>query len=167
MIKKRIGENLGLIIINKSNIHNTGVFAKKDISKGTKIIEYVGEIISKKEADKRAEEQLKKSNNHTSDGGVYIFELNKKYDIDGNVPWNKAKSINHSCDPNAETEDIQGHIWILALKDIKKGEEITYNYGYNFKDYQEHPCNCGSKNCAGYILAEKHWKKLKNKTQTP
>lgn len=163
MIKKRVGEKSRLIKVRNSGIHNKGVFAKKDISKGTKIIEYVGEIITKAESDKRAEEQLKSSKNHTKDGGVYIFELNKKYDIDGKVKWNPAKYINHSCNPNAETENIKGHIWIIALKDIKKSEEITYNYGYALEDYQEHPCLCGSKNCVGYIVAEEHWSKLKRK----
>jgi hypothetical protein len=160
-MKKRIAKKSPYIIVKKSKIHNKGVYAKKDIPKGTKIIEYVGEIITKKEADKRAEKQLEKSKGHSIDGGVYIFELNKRYDIDGKVPWNLAQYINHSCNPNAETEDQDGHIWIIAAKDIKKGEEITYNYGYDFKDYKDHPCKCGSKNCVGYILAEKHWKKLK------
>lgn len=163
MIKKRVGEKSKLIKVKSSGIHNKGVFAKKDIAKGMKIIEYVGEIITKAESDKRAENQLQNSENHTKDGGVYIFELNKKQDIDGKVKWNPAKYINHSCDPNAETENIRGHIWIIALKDIKKGEEITYNYGYGMEDYQNHPCLCGSKNCIGYILAEEHWPKLRRK----
>lgn len=155
--------NTEFIEIKNSNIHNKGVFAKKDISKGTRIIEYVGEKITKKEAEKRAEKQMKKSKNHCVDGGVYIFELNKKYDIDGKVDWNPARLINHSCDPNCETEMIDEHIWIIAIKNIKKGDEITYNYGYDLNDFEEHLCKCNSKNCAGYIVAEKHWTKLKRK----
>lgn len=161
MTKKRVGKPSPYIIVKSSGIHNKGVFAKKNIKKGTKIIEYVGEIITKKESDSRAQTQLEKNKKNKTHGAVYIFELNKRYDIDGNVPWNKAKYINHSCDPNAETEDINGHIWIIAIKDIKKGEEITYNYGYDLEDYKDHPCKCKSKNCVGYIVAEKHWKKLK------
>jgi hypothetical protein len=147
--------------IKESKIHNKGVFAKKDIPKRTKIIEYVGEKITKSESQKRAEKQLKKSKNHTVDGGVYIFELNKKYDIDGKVSWNPAQYINHSCSPNCEVEIIKGKIWIISLRKIKKGEEISYNYGYDLDEYKEHPCICGSRNCVGYILAEEHWKKIK------
>ncbi len=163
MEKKRKAEKSKFVKVRKSGIHNKGVFAKRDIPKGAKIIEYVGEIITKAESDRRAESQLSQSENHTKDGGVYIFELNKKYDIDGKVKWNKAKYINHSCNPNAETDNIKGHIWIIATEDIKKGEEITYNYGYDLENYQEHPCMCGSKNCVGYIVAEEHWPKLKRK----
>jgi uncharacterized protein len=163
MTKKRVAEKSKYIKVKNSGIHNKGVFSKRDIPKGTKIIEYVGEIITKTESDKRAEKQLNLSESHTKDGGVYIFELNKKYDIDGKVPWNKAKYINHSCNPNAETENIKGHIWIIAIKDIKKGKEITYNYGYDLENYQDHPCKCNSKNCMGYITAEEHWPKLKRK----
>jgi uncharacterized protein len=163
MTKKRVAKKSKFIKVRSSGIHNKGVFAKKDIPKGTKIIEYVGEIITKAESDKRAEKQLNLSKNHTKDGGVYIFELNKKHDIDGKVKWNKAKFINHSCNPNAETDILKGHIWIIAIKDIKKGEEITYNYGYDLENYEEHPCKCNSKNCIGYIVAEEHWPKLKRK----
>lgn len=151
------------IVVKNSKIHNKGVFAKKDIKKGTKVIEYIGEKITKAEAERRAEKQLEKSKNHTVDGGVYIFELNKKYDIDGKFPWNPAQYINHSCNPNCEVENIGGHLWIIAIKDIKKGEEISYNYGYDLENFGEHPCKCNSKNCVGFIVAEKYWKKLKKK----
>lgn len=155
--------NTEFIIIKNSKIHYRGVFAKKNIPKGTQIIEYVGEKITKKEADRRAEKQLDKSKNHSVDGGVYIFELNKKYDIDGNVSWNPARYINHSCNPNCETESDEESIWIVALRDIKKGEELSYNYGYDLSNYEEHPCLCGSKNCVGYIVDESKWDKLKKK----
>lgn len=146
--------------VRDSGIHGRGVFAKKDIPKGVRVIEYVGEKITKKESEKRADEQLKRSNNHKDGGGVYIFELDKKYDIDGDVEWNIARLINHSCNPNCETEDNDSFIWIISLREIKKGEEITYNYGYDLEDYKNHPCRCGSEKCMGYIAAEKHWKKL-------
>ena len=150
------------IELKPSIIHNLGVYASKDIAKGTKIIEYVGNKLTKTQADKRADEILEASQKDNSKGMVYIFELNKKYDIDGEVPYNTAKYINHSCNPNCEVEIIKGKIWVIALKDIKKGEELSYNYGYDFEDYQDHTCKCGSENCIGYILAEEHWFKLKN-----
>ena len=150
------------IEIKKSGIHNKGVFAKKDIKKGTEVIEYTGRKITKRESDKIAEKQIERSKKDKSKGAVYIFELNKKYDIDGNISGNPAKFINHSCDPNAETQiEDKKKIWVVATKDIKKGEEITYNYGYDIDNFEEHLCKCGSKNCVGYILDKKQWKKLK------
>jgi len=140
-----------------------GIFAKKDIPKGAKIIEYVGNKLTKKQSEVRADEILEASRNHTMAGGVYIFELNKRYDIDGSVSWNTARFINHSCDPNAESDIIGGRIWIIATRDIKKGEEITYDYGYDMDDYESHPCRCGKPNCVGYIVAQEHWTKLKRK----
>lgn len=149
------------IEVRNSRIHHKGVFAVRDIPKGTKIIEYVGRKLTKKESDKAFEENFEKHIENEDNGAVYIFELNKKYDIDGNVPWNTAKYINHSCNPNCETDIINDRIWIVSLRDIKKGEEITYNYGYDFDAALNHPCRCGSENCVGFILAEEDWPKLK------
>ncbi len=146
------------IIVRKSSIHNRGVFASCDIPKGTRVIEYVGEKISKKVAQDRVTSTI--DNADENNGAVYIFELNKRQDIDGNVPYNTARYINHSCDPNCEAEIIRGRIWIIALRDIRTGEEISYNYGYDLDDFEDHPCRCGSENCLGYIVAEEHWKKV-------
>jgi SET domain-containing protein len=151
------------IVLKKSPIHNKGVFARKDIPEGTEVIEYVGELIGKSEAEKRGEKVLAESRKSNDKGAVYIFELNDKYDIDGNVSYNTAGYINHSCDPNCEAVNIDDHIWIVALRDIKKGEELSYNYGYGFENYEDHPCRCGAADCAGYILAEEHWHKLKKR----
>ncbi|MCK5259562.1 MAG: SET domain-containing protein-lysine N-methyltransferase [Candidatus Omnitrophica bacterium] len=147
--------------IKESRIHSTGIFAEKDIPKGTRIIEYVGEKISKSESDRRADIPLEENKKNSEYGAVYIFDLNKRHDIDGNVPYNTAKFINHSCDPNCETEIIRGHVWIIALRDIKEGEELAYNYNYSFEDYEEHECRCGSNRCVGYILDEDHWPRLR------
>ena len=122
------------ILKRRSGIHGWGIFAKKDILKDAKIIEYVGEKITKKESDRRADLTLHKSKKNRAHGSVYIFELNKRYDIDGNVPYNTAKYINHTCSPNCEAHLIHGHIWIVAMRDIKKGAELSYNYGYGFYD---------------------------------
>ncbi len=150
------------VTIKNSGIHNKGAFAACDIPKGTKVIEYLGEKISKAEAEKRAERTLENSKKSKENGAVYIFELSKKFDIDGNVPWNPARYINHSCSPNCEAEnEDEKHIWIMALRDIKKGEELTYNYGYDLDCYEDHPCKCGSENCVGYIVGEDDWPKLK------
>jgi len=124
--------------VRKSKIHNKGVFAKKDIPKGTYMIEYIGRKITNKEADEISEREV-------ASGVVYLFELNKKWTLDGNTNNNDAKYINHSCEPNAESINDDGHIWIEAVKDIKKGEEITYDYCLTTDDYKDHPCRCGTK----------------------
>ncbi|MBR9698937.1 SET domain-containing protein [Candidatus Woesearchaeota archaeon] len=149
------------IRVARSKIHSTGVYAKKGIRKGTKIIEYVGEKLTKKESDKRADVALDKHAKDKNNGAVYIFELNKKYDIDGDFYFNTAKFINHSCNPNCDVEISNDKIWIIALRQIKKGEELSYNYGYDYEDYEDHVCHCGSDKCVGYILSEDHWPKLK------
>ena len=151
------------ITITNSKIHGKGIIAKKDIPAETQIIEYVGELISKKESDKRGELAVQEAKENHTKGAVYIFTLNKKNDIDGNVEWNPARLINHACDPNCEAATVDGEIWIYALRDIKKGEELNYNYGYDIHDYTEHPCRCGCKNCVGYIAEESKWPALKRK----
>ena len=148
----------------KSHVHGSGLFAVQNIKKGSKIIEYIGDKVTKKEGDKRADKQIKQFKKNINNGMVYIFELNKLYDIDGFVSYNHAKLINHSCNPNCEVEIINNEIWISAIKNIKKYTELSYNYGYSYDtDYVDHICKCGSSNCVGYILDEDHWPKLKNK----
>lgn len=149
-----------LFEIKRSPIHNLGVFATLQIKKGTHIIEYIGEKITKTESERRndAWSKIAKEKNL---GAVYIFELNKRYDLDGNVEYNTAKHINHSCDPNCEAVNSRGHIWIVAIKNIQVGEELSFNYGYNIEHFMDHPCNCGVKYCVGYIVREDQRKKLK------
>jgi len=162
-VKKRKPTSSPYISVRKSKIHSTGVFAKKNISEGTKIMEYVGDKLSRTRASKKAEDPLEQNRKNCDVGAVYLFELNSRYDLDGNVDYNTARYINHSCDPNAESDIIRGRVWIIALKYIKKGEEISYNYNYNYEDHEEHPCHCGAKNCLGYILAREEWWKIKRK----
>ena len=147
--------------VRKSKTHGLGVFAAKDIPKGTKIIEYVGERIDKKESDRRATVQLERAEEDPEAGAVYIFTLNKMWDIDGNVDWNTARLLNHSCSPNCETEIYDDHIWIQAIKDIPKGTELSYDYGYDVDNWDEHPCKCGSPNCIGYIVSKDQWPTLR------
>jgi len=154
------------IVVRKSRIHNAGVFAKKDIPKNTRVIEYVGEKVTKAESERRADIPFEKSKKNGEYGAVYIFILNKRFDIDGNVPYNTARFINHSCEPNCETEIIRGRIWVVSLRDIKKGEELAYNYNYDYEDYEDHTCLCRAKRCVGYILDEDYWSKLKQREKT-
>ena len=92
---------------------------------------------------------------------MYIFELNKKYDIDGSMLYNKARYINHSCNPNCEVDIIKNKIWISSIKKINKGEELNYDYGYPFNedDFNDHICKCGSDNCIGFIISQDDWVK--------
>jgi SET domain-containing protein len=129
----------------RSSIHGTGGYARKFIPKDTYVIEYVGEKITKKEAERRCDED-----------NCYIFTYDDKYDLDGNVNWNPARWINHSCDANCETIDDDGHIWIAAVRDIQAGEELSFNYCYDLDEYVDHPCQCGSEKCVGYIVDDKH-----------
>ena len=94
---------------------------------------------------------------------MYLFELDSKHDLDGNVPYNTARLINHTCDPNCETDVINGKIWIKASKDIPKGTELSYDYGFELDDWENHPCRCGKKNCIGYIVKQESWIKLRKK----
>jgi SET domain-containing protein len=136
--------------VKSSTIHGTGAFARQDITPGTRVIEYIGEKITKAESLCRCEK-----NNQ------YIFTLDDEFDLDGNVPWNPARFINHSCAPNCEAELDEGHVWIVALRDIKAGEELTYNYNYDLEDYRDHPCYCSVPGCVGYIVAEEFFEHVR------
>lgn len=138
--------------VRKSRIHGKGVFAVQDITKGTRILPYLGKKISLQEATKRI-----------AQGNAYIFCFDDRYDIDGNTPKNRARYINHSCDPNCESDIIEGQIWILALRDIQAGEELNYDYGYELDGYEKRPCRCSAKNCCGYIVDQEYWGRLPQK----
>jgi len=138
------------LIFKESRIHGLGGFAKTDISSGSHVIEYLGEKITKQESVRRCE-----ANNQ------YIFALNDREDLDGDVDWNPARFINHSCAPNCEVEWDGSHIWIVAKRDIKAGDEITFNYGYDLVDYREYPCVCGAPKCVGYIVAEQFFERVR------
>ena len=135
--------------IKKSKIDNKGrgLYAAKDIKEGTKIINYSGKIITNKQVDE--------SDKYDNNKPIYLFTLNKRYTIDGDFPWNTAGLVNHSCDPNAQYDSKGLKVWVTAIKDIKKGEEITSDYGFGFDaDYKQFPCKCSAKNCCGYIIRE-------------
>ena len=137
-----------------STIHGTGGFARKNIPNGQLVIEYVGERIDKKESNRRCEE-----NNE------FIFTLDESVDLDGNVPSNPARFINHSCQPNCDAEIIDNRIWIVANRDIKASEEITFNYGFDLEDYRDYPCHCGSPECVGFIIAEEFFEHVRNQQE--
>ena len=143
-----------------SNIDNRGLFASKNIKKGTKIIYYIGKIITKKQTENNPK--------FDNDKAIYLFNLNNRYDLDGDFTYNTARLINHSCNPNCEVEGKGLKLWISSIKDIKKNEEITYVYGFSFdENYKDFPCKCGSKNCCGYIVREgSRWRIKKKKKKS-
>ena len=143
--------------IKKSRIDNKGLYANRNIKKGTRIIEYKGKVITVKETEKNSKFDNEKA--------IYLFNLNKKYDLDGDFKFNKARLINHSCEPNCEVSGSGLRVWVYAIKDIKVNEELSYDYGFSYdKDFKQFPCRCGAKNCVGYIVREgSRWRIKKKK----
>ena len=148
-----------LFKIKRSKIDKKGLYANCNISKGTRIIEYKGKVITRK----KAEEDPKFDNGKA----IYLFNLNKRFDLDGDFKFNIARLINHSCEPNCEVAGSGLKVWIYAIKNIKKDEELSYDYGFSFdKDYKQFPCRCGAKKCVGYIVREgSRWRIKKDKSK--
>ena len=122
-------------MIRSSAIHAAGCYTTASIRKGTHIVEYTGPRITKEEADGKYQDSPT----------TYLFGVGKGDTvIDGH---GTAMFINHSCDPNCETEEIDGRVWIIAIRRITAGEELTYDYYLYDGDEDEAACNCGSKNC--------------------
>ena len=104
--------------IKKSAIDKKGrgLYATRDIKKGTKIIDYVGKLITKK--------QTEESDKYDNGKPIYLFNINKRYDLDGDFPWNTAGLINHSCDNNCDYDGKGLKIWVKAIKNIKKERNL-------------------------------------------
>ena len=139
----------------QSGVHGRGVFAVQDIAEGETIIEYMGEIISWPEAQARHPHDPKDPN-HT-----FYFSLEDGNVIDALFGGNSSRWINHSCDGNCDADEENGRVFIKALRNIKAGEELNYDYGliidepYTKKLKAEYPCWCGAKTCRGTLLARK------------
>lgn len=151
-----------------SNVHGKGVFAVQDLAEGETLIEYVGEVITWKEALRRHPHDPKDPN-HT-----FYFHIDEKHVIDAKYGGNSSRWINHSCNPNCEADEQDGRVFIKALRNIKAGDELFYDYGliidapYTKKLLAEYPCWCGSPDCRGTLLApkdEKPGKKEKKKNK--
>lgn len=108
-----------------------GLFALERIPKDACVIEYVGRTVSKEESE--------------NSRSKYLFEISKNKTIDGKPKINKAGYINHACNPNCETEIAKGRIFVMAIKDIKPGEELTYDYGREYCLEHCVPCRCAAK----------------------
>ena len=150
------------IAARRSPIHGNGVFAIAPIAKGETVIEYKGRLITHKQADREYADGA-------DTGHTFLFTLNDSYIIDANVGGNTARWINHSCDPNCEAvieededeDPRKDKVLIQAIRDIRPGEELTYNYGITL-EVPHTPamkklwaCRCGAPRCTGTLLQPK------------
>ena len=131
------------LIVRPSKIHATGCYTTAPIAEGTFVVEYTGLRLTAEEAETRYADQQE----------TYLFGLDDgKHVIDG---FGEAAFINHSCDPNCETDEIEGRVWIIAARDIAAGEELTYDYNlYDGELDDDQPCLCGAANCRGTLWGE-------------
>lgn len=141
--------------VRHSEIHQWGVFASLRIPEGTRIVEYRGRRVSRRRADADGRES------NEAHPIVLLFSIDARTVIDAAQGGNEARFINHSCEPNCEAVLDKGRIYIEATRDIRPGEELTYDYQLEADGRQtaklkhQYACNCGSKSCRGTMLAPK------------
>ena len=141
------------LMIRSSAIHAAGCYTTTPIRKGSRVAEYTGHLLTKKEADKRYEHSPV----------TYLFGLGDgSMVIDGH---SMAMFINHSCDSNCQTEEINDHVYIVAIRNIKAGEEITYDYCLYDGGEDEANCNCGSVLCRRTMYSPAEVKRRKKKVR--
>lgn len=141
--------------VGRSRIEGTGLFAKRKIPKGARIIEYTGARVPSDAVVAVATEGPR--------AAVYAFRLNETTIIDGACGGNDARFVNHSCAPNCEALCFDDHMYFYALRDITRGEELTFDYQLNASSTRRptsraraaHACRCGSAQCRGTMLARR------------
>jgi SET domain-containing protein len=152
-----------LVEARNSPIHGQGVYAIAPIRKGTRVIEYLGDRISHAEADRRYD---KKSED---DGHTFLFIASNRTVIDAGIDGNAARFINHHCDPNCETVIENSRVFIDAIRNIKPGEELGYDYQLTWESTDEpeelalYQCRCGAKQCRGTMLDREPLDKKRDK----
>lgn len=140
-----------LVAARNSRIHGRGVYAVAPIRKGARILEYIGERISHAEADRRYERK-------GDDGHTFLFIASNRTVIDAGVGGNEARFINHHCQPNCETVIEGSRVFIDAIRNIKSGEELGYDYQLTWESTDDpvelalYACHCGAKKCRGTML---------------
>ncbi len=145
--------------VRNSKIHGRGVFALRNIPADTCIVEYEGERINWKEAVRRENTKA------PDDFHTFFFSLENGKIIDGGSNGNDARWINHACEPNCEAREEDGRVFIYALRDIKRGEELNYDYGLILDERhtpalkRAYACLCGAQTCRHTLLAPKKRKK--------
>jgi uncharacterized protein len=139
------------LIIRSSTIHAAGCYTTAPIAKGTRVVEYTGPLIDKDEADVRYEGRPI----------TYLFGIGDGTRvIDGH---GTAMFINHSCDANCETEEIEERVWITAIRDIAAGEELCYDYCLYDGDDEDATCNCGARTCRGSMFSPEELQRRKRR----
>jgi uncharacterized protein len=139
--------------VRSSPIHGSGVFALRPLRKGTRVLEYIGERISVEEGDRRY------GDDDAEHPHVLLFGVDDETVIDGGVNANEGHFINHSCDPNCEAEVVDGRVFISAIRSIREGEELTYDYALDYpyevddEARRRYACRCGAADCRGSMLA--------------
>ena len=143
------------IEVRKSGVHGKGLFSVAPLNRGELLFEYKGEIVTWKEALRRHPHDPKDPN-HT-----FYFHIDDKHVIDGKYGGNTSRWINHACAPNCEADEVDGRIFIKALRAIEPGTELFYDYGliiderYTPKLKKQFECRCGTKGCRGTMLARR------------
>ena len=141
--------------VNNSKVHGNGVFAARKIPADTCVIEYAGQRIT---ADAAAE---RGSSNPDNPYHTFFFSLEDGRLIAGGVKGNDARWINHACEPNCEAREEDGRVFIYALRDIRRGEELNYDYGLIVEERhtptlkRAYGCRCGAASCRRTMLAPK------------
>ena len=158
-IKTYVKQGGARTIVRSSPVHGRGVFARVSIRKGERLLEYRGRRISEERADDLYPDDESKPA-HT-----FLFLLDDGTVIDANVSGNSARWINHSCDPNCETEeDENGRVWIDATRSIRPGEELFYDYNLVLDEpltailRERYRCLCGSANCRGTLFGKRRYR---------
>jgi uncharacterized protein len=147
-----IAARLDMIRVRRSRVHGHGVFARRRIRKGTRIVEYLGDRVSHKEADRRYDSKT------TDDNHTFLFIVDRGVVIDATRNGNAARFINHGCDPNCESVIDDRRVFIEALRTIAPGEELHYDYqiGRSKDDPPDvdevFACCCGAAKCRGTML---------------
>ncbi|KAI3357429.1 hypothetical protein L3Q82_015860, partial [Scortum barcoo] len=138
------------VYLARSRIQGLGLYAAKDLEKHTMVIEYIGTVIRNEVANRR--EKIYELQNR----GIYMFRINNEQVIDATLTGGPARYVNHSCAPNCVAEvvtfDKEDKIIIISSRRIPKGEELTYDYQFDFEDDQHKiPCHCGAWNCRKWM----------------
>ncbi|HSM88285.1 MAG TPA: SET domain-containing protein-lysine N-methyltransferase [Candidatus Limnocylindrales bacterium] len=138
------------LIVKSSSLHGAGVYTTSPVKKGTRVLEYTGPRLTRKETDGM----------YADNEVTYLFTMDDNETvIDG---FGMAAFVNHSCDPNCESDQIDKSIWIIALRDIGAGEELTYDYClWDGEPGDEAPCYCGAANCRGTMYSEEEIERQK------
>lgn len=154
-VKKAAKPKAPRVAVRNSPIHGRGVFAVTAIVKGARILEYTGERMSHAKAD-RLYGDLHDGSSHTM-----LFAATDKVVIDATKRGGPARWINHSCAPNCEANEEEGRIFIDAIRFIKPGQELSYDYNlvleerHTAKQKRDHPCHCGARKCRHTLLGDK------------